>query len=206
MLPHTPYPTRSRPATITTEILLRTFCNIQPGPHQYDPSVVAGPRSLGLAALRTKKALVLVCKAWAALRGHRLPAHGTDRRTRPHAPYPASWRRTCALDARPVGAGGLVRCVAGKRGCYAGGECTRLRCPLTPTVSAKHRLNYKWNYTIDNDDDNDDVHSSLPARSLTQPGPRQGATTRIRAVRPGPVWSPMRGCSSRRGRSRTSPG
>lgn len=48
------------------EILLSIFRLTQPHIHQYNPSVILGPRNPWLTQLRTKKALVLVCKAWSA--------------------------------------------------------------------------------------------------------------------------------------------
>ncbi|KAI0757939.1 hypothetical protein C8Q74DRAFT_289204 [Fomes fomentarius] len=48
------------------EILLSIFRLTQPHIHQYNTSVILGPRNPWLIQLRTKKALVLVCKAWSA--------------------------------------------------------------------------------------------------------------------------------------------
>ncbi|RDX41340.1 hypothetical protein OH76DRAFT_1489553 [Lentinus brumalis] len=46
------------------EVLLRIFWAVVPLPHEYDPSIVTGPNSSWMRALRTKKALTLVSRSW----------------------------------------------------------------------------------------------------------------------------------------------
>ncbi|EJF55692.1 hypothetical protein DICSQDRAFT_184240 [Dichomitus squalens LYAD-421 SS1] len=52
------------PPALPNEILLAVFKLTQPPSYTYDPSILKGPRNPWLTTLKTKKALVLVCKAW----------------------------------------------------------------------------------------------------------------------------------------------
>ncbi|KAI0628450.1 hypothetical protein C8Q77DRAFT_1203825, partial [Trametes polyzona] len=51
-------------ARLPQELLLHIFKSIPPPSHEYDPSIIQGPRSEWMSTLRARKALVMTCKAF----------------------------------------------------------------------------------------------------------------------------------------------
>ncbi|KAI1794816.1 hypothetical protein LXA43DRAFT_939990 [Ganoderma leucocontextum] len=51
-------------ANLPQEIVLRICLAVIPGRHQYDSSILAGPRSPWIESLNSRRSLTLVCRAW----------------------------------------------------------------------------------------------------------------------------------------------